>query len=66
MTPRRPRSPWSPSNIERVGRLEAEGRMTEAGRAVVRAAWPKLAAIALGIALWQVVVWSGWKPTFCA
>ena len=33
-------------------------------RAVARATWPKLAAIALGIALWQVVVWSGWKPTF--
>ncbi|WP_043496408.1 YdeI/OmpD-associated family protein [Georgenia sp. SUBG003] len=38
MTPRRPRSPWSESNIARVGRLEQEGRMTEAGRAAVRAA----------------------------
>jgi len=23
--------------------------------------WPKLAAIGLGLAIWQVVVWSGWK-----
>jgi NitT/TauT family transport system permease protein len=26
------------------------------------ASWPKLAAIAIGLAIWQVVVWSGWKP----
>jgi NitT/TauT family transport system permease protein len=24
--------------------------------------WPKLAAAAIAIALWQLVVWSGWKP----
>jgi uncharacterized protein YdeI (YjbR/CyaY-like superfamily) len=38
LTPRRPRSPWSASNIARVARLEEEGRMTETGRAAVRAA----------------------------
>jgi NitT/TauT family transport system permease protein len=27
-------------------------------------AWPKLAAIALFFLFWQVVVWSGWKPTY--
>jgi NitT/TauT family transport system permease protein len=26
--------------------------------------WPKLAAIALALAIWQVVVWSGWKPSY--
>jgi NitT/TauT family transport system permease protein len=26
--------------------------------------WPKLAAVALGLAAWQVVVWSGWKPDY--
>ena len=26
--------------------------------------WPKLAALALGLAAWQVVVWSGWKPDY--
>jgi NitT/TauT family transport system permease protein len=25
------------------------------------AAWPKLAAIGIALALWQIVVWSGWK-----
>lgn len=37
-TPRRKKSVWSKKNVERVERLEAEGRMTEAGRAEVEAA----------------------------
>ena len=45
MTPRGPRSPWSASNVDRVARLEAAGRMHPAGRAAVEAArsdgrWP--------------------------
>ncbi len=28
------------------------------------ALWPKLAAVALAIFLWQVVVWREWKPTY--
>jgi len=31
---------------------------------VWRAAWPKLAAAALGLALWQLVVWARWKPEY--
>lgn len=38
MTPRRPLSMWSASNVERVDRLESEGRMQPAGRAAVDAA----------------------------
>jgi len=38
LTPRRPGSGWSRSNKERVERLIAEGRMTEVGMAVIRAA----------------------------
>jgi NitT/TauT family transport system permease protein len=26
--------------------------------------WPKLAAVALALAVWQVVVWSGWQPDY--
>ncbi|QGF25260.1 hypothetical protein Rai3103_14120 [Raineyella fluvialis] len=37
-TPRTRTSRWSQSNVDRVARLEAEGRMTPAGRAVVDAA----------------------------
>jgi NitT/TauT family transport system permease protein len=28
------------------------------------AAWPKLLAVALVLVLWQLVVWSGWKPEY--
>lgn len=28
------------------------------------AVWPKLAATGLGLAIWQCVVWSGWKPDY--
>lgn len=28
------------------------------------AVWPKLAAVALAVLLWQVVVWLEWKPTY--
>ena len=38
MTPRRPRSTWSYSNVQRVERLEREGRMLPAGQAAVEAA----------------------------
>lgn len=29
-----------------------------------QAIWPKLAAIGLALAIWQAVVWSGWRPTY--
>ncbi len=38
MTPRTPKSMWSALNVERIGRLEAAGRMTPAGRAAVESA----------------------------
>lgn len=38
MTPRRPQSGWTRLNRERVSRLEAEGRMTAAGRRAVEVA----------------------------
>jgi NitT/TauT family transport system permease protein len=33
-------------------------------RRIWRATWPKAAAVVLGIGIWQLVVWSGWKPEF--
>lgn len=38
MTPRGPRSPWSARNVGHVARLEAAGKMRDAGRAAVDAA----------------------------
>jgi NitT/TauT family transport system permease protein len=28
------------------------------------ATWPKLGAVAIALLLWQIVVWSGWKPEY--
>ncbi|KAB1912304.1 MULTISPECIES: ABC transporter permease [unclassified Micromonospora] len=43
--------------LEIAGREKAPSRL----RRLWSATWPKLAALALAIALWQAVVWSGWK-----
>ena len=40
-SPRKPRSPWTELNKERVRRLEALGLMTDAGRAVLPAMGPR-------------------------
>jgi NitT/TauT family transport system permease protein len=33
-------------------------------RTLWRSTWPKLAAIAIALLLWQVVVWSHWRPDY--
>jgi NitT/TauT family transport system permease protein len=42
----------------------SEGTRESRARRIWAATWPKLGAVALGLAIWQVVVWSGWKPTY--
>ncbi|SCL68963.1 ABC transporter permease [Micromonospora chersina] len=43
--------------LEIAGREKAPSRL----RRVWSTTWPKLAALALAVALWQAVVWTGWK-----
>ncbi|WBC17858.1 ABC transporter permease subunit [Micromonospora sp. WMMA1998] len=43
--------------LEIAGREKGPSRL----RRLWSAAWPKFAALALAIAIWQAVVWSGWK-----
>jgi uncharacterized protein YdeI (YjbR/CyaY-like superfamily) len=78
-TPRRPGSVWSESNVERVARMIAEGRMTPAGMALVdeakrRGTWDQAASGRLGVtpadleaALAGVPAaserWATWAPT---
>ena len=51
--------------LDGLDALEAGAPAPEraAGRAW-RATWPKLAALALAVAIWQAVVWSGWRPEY--
>jgi NitT/TauT family transport system permease protein len=45
--------------------LEAHlGTAPSRGRQIWSTVWPKLAAVALGFGIWQVVVWSGWKDDY--
>jgi NitT/TauT family transport system permease protein len=51
--------------IEGLDQLELElPRTPSRARRIWSMVWPKLAAIAVGLGLWQLVVWSGWKPTY--
>ena len=66
----------SPPNLdERDARLDAElaglDALELAGQShrplaarVWSSMWPKLAALAIGLGVWQAVVWSGWKPPY--
>ena len=39
-----------------------EERRPSTARRLWSLTWPKLAAVVIGIGIWQAVVWSGWKP----
>ena len=43
--------------------LAVPPRRSRASR-IWAATWPKLGAIAIALLLWQIVVWSGWKPEY--
>ena len=62
-SPRKPRSPWTELNKERVRRLEKLGLMTEAGRAVLPAMGPRSFRIDPGVerALKDARCWSAFK-----
>lgn len=46
--------------LEIAARTKAPGR----ARRIWAATWPKFAAAGLFVLVWQVVVWSGWKPPY--
>ncbi len=56
--------------VDTLAGLDVLQGAREAGPGAGRAArawaatWPKLLALALVLAAWQAVVWSGWKPTY--
>ncbi|MFJ6198387.1 ABC transporter permease [Micromonospora sp. NPDC092111] len=54
------------AEISGLDALEIAGREKEVSRGtrIWASTWPKIAALAIAIGLWQVVVWSGWKPPY--
>ena len=57
-----------PASADEVAGLDAlETRRVEGPpliRRIWSATWPKVLAIAIVLAVWQAVVWAGWKPTY--
>jgi NitT/TauT family transport system permease protein len=53
---------------EELAGLDALEVHDDLGRRTLRsfwaAFWPKVAALGIGLFLWQAVVWSGWKPVY--
>ena len=53
---------------EELAGLDALELADQVGRSSARrvwsAAWPKVAAVAIALALWQLVVWTKWKPDY--
>jgi NitT/TauT family transport system permease protein len=54
--------------VTEIRRLEVErppaGPDRRRGRRAWAATWPKLAAIGIVLGIWQLVVWSGWRPDY--
>ncbi|MEV0327991.1 ABC transporter permease [Micromonospora echinospora] len=54
------------AEISGLDALEIAGQEKVPSRAsrTWSATWPKLAALAIAVGAWQVVVWTGWKPEY--
>src|SRR4051812_6950320 len=42
----------------------ADSNRPSLARRIWTATWPKLGAVVIALGLWQLVVWSGWKPEY--
>ena len=61
--PLRPPAPEAPAAPVEA-REEPTPPQPSRARALWQSAWPKAAAVGLALLIWQVVVWSGWRPTY--
>jgi NitT/TauT family transport system permease protein len=52
------------NEIRGLDALELGSTTPPLAHAVWRATWPKLAAVAIALGLWQLVAISGWKPSY--
>jgi NitT/TauT family transport system permease protein len=47
-----------------VANTSSTGKGRRRARRAWDATWPKVAATAIGLVIWQLVVWSGWRPEY--
>ncbi len=60
-----PEAPPTPMpDDDGVGTRRRRGTRVSMARRVWLAVWPKVIAIVLGLTIWQLVVWSGWRPEY--
>jgi NitT/TauT family transport system permease protein len=58
-------SDWLGEELAGLDALElADRNRPSRAHRIWTATWPKLGAIAIALGLWQLVVWSGWKPEY--
>ena len=50
------------AGLDKLETVETPGRSRSSR--LYSMVWPKLSAVVLALLLWQLVVWSGWKPTY--
>ena len=50
------------TGLDALERVQTNG--TPLGVRIWRSAWPKLLAVAIVLIVWQIVVWSQWKPEY--
>jgi NitT/TauT family transport system permease protein len=51
------------SGLDRL-ELAGGGPRRTTGRRIWRLTWPKVAAVAIGLGIWQIAVWLEWKPEY--
>jgi len=56
--------PGDHAELTGLDALETAGEGGSRGLRIWASLWPKVAALVLALAIWQLIVWSGWKPSY--
>ena len=66
IAPDSPAVPVQASEVSGLDNLELAPKTDKGtvGKRVWKSTWPKLLAVAIVLLVWQIVVWSGWKPEY--
>jgi NitT/TauT family transport system permease protein len=59
-----PSTAAAPAELLEVTPAAPSTDRSDRGRRVWQATWPKVLAIGIALSIWQVVVWTGWRPAY--